>query len=120
MGSISEKVRVRQKEEVEAAVKAREESLTERGVTGKALEKDPKYRELKAELRKAVNRIVAIGKRDDEVKAAKDKKEAAKQKKEAAKKKAAAKAKGKGGGKGGGKGKDGGGKKAKKAKKAKE
>lgn len=108
MGSTDEKVRIRQREEAEAAVKSREEALAEKGVTGKDLEKDPALRAAKAALKKARNRVTAISARDAEVAAAKEKREKAKAKKEQAKAKAAKK-------KGGGKGGDG--KKAKKAKK---
>ncbi len=91
MGSINVEIRQKQKEKTVAAVTAREETLSEQGITGKAMERDPMLRKLKAELKKANQRLNAITARDTHVK------------KVAEEKKAPSTKKGKGGGKGKGK-----------------
>ena len=108
MGSISNEVRVKQKEKAEAAVKAREDALNEAGVTGKAQDRDPVLRRAKAEVKRANRRLNAIVARDAHVKKIAEEKGKEKAKKAAKK--------GKSGSSGEGK-KDGG--KAKKAKKKK-
>ncbi len=109
MGSISNEIRVKQKEKAEAVVKAREVALTEAGVTGKAQDRDPVLRQAKAEVKQANRRLIAIVARDAHVKKTAEERVKEKAKKEAKKK-------GKGGSSGKGKKGDGKGKKAKKKK----
>ena len=109
MGSISNEIRVKQKEKAEAVVKAREDALTEAGVTGKAQGRDPVLRRAKAEVKRANRRLNAIVARDAHVKKIAEEKGKEKAKKEAKKK-------GKSGSSGKAKKGDG---KAKKAKKKK-